>query len=68
MAHLKKIIVEKGISQSKVARQADIPQSNFNLICNDKLSPCPAWRNRISIVLGIPEEDLFPEFNEKEGN
>lgn len=62
---LKKVIYESGLSQSKAARLADIPQSNFNLICNHKLQPCPAWRKRISIVLGIPEEILFPEYMEK---
>jgi len=66
MVNLKKIISDKGISQSKVARIADIPQSNFNLICNGKLHPCPAWRRRISEVLEMQEDELFPEFVKKE--
>ena len=62
MKDLKLIIAEKGYSQSKVSGMADIPQSNFNLICNGKQSPCLAWRKRIATVLDIPEEELFPEY------
>lgn len=50
---------EMGLSQSKVSRLADIPQSSFNLIINGKLYPCPAWRKRISSVLGMSEIELF---------
>ena len=52
---------EMGLSQAKAARMADIPQSNFNLIVNGKLYPCPAWRRRIADVLQMDEANLFPE-------
>ncbi len=62
MNKLKKVLKSKQISQSKVARLADIPQPSFNLIVNGKLSPCPSWRKRISEVLGESEKELFSDF------
>jgi len=59
--NLKEILSDLNISQSKAARLADVPQSSFNLIVNGKLSPCPAWRKRISLILQISEDDLFSE-------
>lgn len=56
---------EMGLSQAKAARMADIPQSNFNLIVNGKLYPCPAWRKRIADVLQKDEVDLFPDCQDK---
>lgn len=57
---------QMGLSQSKASRMADIPYSNFNMIVNGKLYPCPAWRNRIATVLQVPESKLFPELLKKE--
>jgi transcriptional regulator with XRE-family HTH domain len=66
MNTLKKALLERGLSQSKASRLADIPQSNFNQICNGKQQPCPAWRCRLSKILEIPEDELFPEYTKKE--
>ncbi|WP_407308765.1 helix-turn-helix transcriptional regulator [Desulfosporosinus sp. SB140] len=66
MHKLKEILKIKGLSQSKVSRLADIPQSNFNLICNGKGYVPPAWRKRIAIVLNVDETDIFP--TEREAN
>lgn len=68
MKDLKAIITKKGYSQSKVSRMADIPQSNFNLICNGKQFPCPAWRKRIAAVLRMSEEELFQVNENKKQN
>lgn len=57
---IKEILYEKRLSQSWLARECRIPQSNMNLIANQKLIPCPAWRKRISEVLDVPESVLFP--------
>lgn len=62
MNNLKEILRNRGLSQSKASRLAEIPQSNFNLICNGKGYAPPAWRKRIAIVLGMPEDEIFPEF------
>ena len=58
---IKDRLISLGLSQSKAARIADIPQPSFNLIVNGKSYPCPAWRKRIASVLQVTEEELFPE-------
>jgi DNA-binding XRE family transcriptional regulator len=57
--NIKKRLEEIKMSQSKASRLADVPQGSFNLIANNKLYPCPAWRKRIAEVLGMREEELF---------
>ena len=61
-SNLKEILKSKGLSQSKASRLADIPQSNFNQICNGRGYAPPAWRNRIAALLNVKEEELFPEY------
>lgn len=58
---LKQILNDKGISQNRLSQLARIPASNINLIVNGKQYPGPSWRQRISEVLDIPEDTLFPE-------
>ncbi|MGI1659531.1 MAG: helix-turn-helix transcriptional regulator [Desulfitobacterium sp.] len=60
MNNLKKLINDKGLTQGKVSRMADIPQSNFSLICNNKGYVPPAWKKRIALVLNVREEEVFP--------
>jgi len=60
MTILKKMILEKGLSQNKVAQAARVPQSSMSLIVNGRLIPCPAWRIRLAEVMGVTEEVLFP--------
>ena len=59
MTILKQMILEKGLSQNKVAQTARVPQSSMSLIANGRLIPCPAWRRRLAEVLGVSEEVLF---------
>lgn len=58
---LKQVLIDKGISQNNLSHLAKIPASNINLIVNGKQYPGPSWRQRISEVLDIPEDTLFPE-------
>ncbi|HEX9058688.1 MAG TPA: helix-turn-helix transcriptional regulator [Clostridia bacterium] len=62
---IKELLVKKGLSQSKAARLADIPQSSFCLIANGKGYCPPAWKKRIAKVLEVSESELFAE---KEAN
>lgn len=56
---------KRGLSDSKLARMADINQSDFCSMKNGKRPCYPAWRKRISSVLGVPEDELFPKFADK---
>ncbi|OPX90292.1 MAG: Helix-turn-helix domain protein [Pelotomaculum sp. PtaB.Bin104] len=62
MSKLKEILKARGLSQGKVSRMADVPASNFCLICNDKGYAPPAWRHRIAEALELPEAEIFPEY------
>lgn len=62
---IKNRLKELNLSQSKASRLADMPQSSFNQIVNNKLYPCPAWRKRISAVLRISEDELFSGYEIK---
>lgn len=61
MLILKEVVRQRRISQNRLSQLARIPASNLSLIINGKLTPCPAWRKRISDVLDVPESFLFPE-------
>ena len=65
MSKLKEILKSKGLSQGKVSRMADVPASNFCLICNGKGYAPPAWRKRIANVLGVAENEIFPKDTSK---
>ena len=58
---LKEALKIRGLSQMRAARLADIPACNFNQVVNGKQYCHPRWRRSISEVLGIPENELFPE-------
>lgn len=59
---LKEILEEKGISQRKLSIDAGIASQDVNQAINGKKPFFPGWRKRISDALGVPEEDLFPEY------
>lgn len=56
----------RNISQSALARMANINQSQLNRAINGYQPFFPRWKKDISIVLGIPEDILFPEETKKE--
>lgn len=58
---IKQVLANKGMSQNRLSQEARVPASNLSQIVNGKLAPCPAWKQRISAVLDIPENILFPE-------
>ena len=60
MTTIKQILYDRRMSQSALARETRIPQSSMNLICNNRLVPCPARRSRIADALGVSQAFLFP--------
>jgi lambda repressor-like predicted transcriptional regulator len=64
--HLENILRKRGISKNQLAMEARISPADFYQAINGKKPFFPAWRQRVSEVLGIPESELFPEYTEKE--
>lgn len=59
---LKKIFKERDLTPAKLSRDKDIPTNiAYNLI-NGKQYPYPGYRKKISEFLGMPESELFPEY------
>ena len=56
---LKEIMIQRNISQSKMARMANINQTQFNRAYNGFQPFFPGWKTRISKALDITEEELF---------
>ncbi|MGC8489897.1 MAG: helix-turn-helix domain-containing protein [Clostridia bacterium] len=53
--------LEAGLSQFELARRANISPSVISQLETGKLSPYPAWRQRLADALGVLESELFPE-------
>ena len=62
---LKEVMKERGISQSKMARLADINNSQFNRAYNGHIPYFKGWKERIAKALELSEEELFPKEEEK---
>ena len=62
---LKEVIKERGISQRQLSIRAGISNQDVNQAINGKRPFFPAWRKRISEVLGMPESELFPEYQKR---
>jgi transcriptional regulator with XRE-family HTH domain len=58
---IKQILQEKNMSQNQLSMSARIPASSISQIVNGRVSPGPMWRKRISDVLDISQEILFPQ-------
>ena len=56
---IKKLRVEKGMSQAELAQAADITPSFLSLIENDHRAPSLSALHRIADGLGLPEEVLI---------
>jgi predicted transcriptional regulator len=65
MLKVNEIIKLKGYTKAKVAIMANIPQNDFYQATNGKKSFFPKWRKAVSSVLGMSEEELFPEYCNK---
>ncbi len=53
--------IAKELSQNDLAYMAKVPQSQISRIETGKVWPCPAFRRRLSLALGVSERELFPE-------
>lgn len=60
MTIIKKILLDRGLSQNRLSQEARVPTSSISLIVNGKMIPCRAWRQRIAEVMQVPESILFP--------
>jgi transcriptional regulator with XRE-family HTH domain len=57
---VKEIRVSQGLSQTKLARIAELPGPSLSLIENEKLLPWPKARRSLAAALGVDEAVLFP--------
>lgn len=55
------------ISKQKLSLMTGISPSNIWHIETGRVFPYPGWRKRISRALNIPENELFPDCEKKEG-
>jgi transcriptional regulator with XRE-family HTH domain len=58
---LKEIMKKRGISQAGMARKAGINQTQLNRAINGYQPFFKGWKERISKVLDMPVDELFPE-------
>jgi len=63
--NLRKIRKEKGMSQLDLSYDTRISPSDISNIERGKSFPYKGWREKISSVLEVDEEQIFPEINEK---
>ncbi|WP_372997420.1 hypothetical protein [Lutispora sp.] len=63
---IKSACFEKDLPISNMLMSAGIQSGDFYMAINGKKPFYRGWRKRISEVLDKREEDLFPEFTEKE--
>jgi transcriptional regulator with XRE-family HTH domain len=61
MYHLTVVRKERGWSKSELGRRTGISLSDICKLERKKITPWPAWRKRLSEVLGIDDALLFRE-------
>jgi transcriptional regulator with XRE-family HTH domain len=64
-----RIVVERqrrGMSQSQLARLADVHPSTLSRLEAGKEFAYPAWRRRLGRVLGVPGDQLFEQVDPEE--
>lgn len=59
MSNIKKIRLEKGISQQELAAKAGVSQPFIHDLENENRSAKPETFERIAAVLGVPVKDLI---------
>jgi len=62
---IKRICKCRGIPISTLLRESKISSSDYYSAINCKRPFYQAWRKRIADVLGMGEEELFPEYQKK---
>jgi plasmid maintenance system antidote protein VapI len=60
---LKSAIFESRKKQKRIAKLAGIPETQLSHIVRGRRDATPKERERLSVVLGKPEADLFPASN-----
>ena len=61
MTKLRKERIKAGLSQVKLGIAVGLPASHINDFENLRRKPWPKARAALSMVLGVPEHELFPE-------
>ena len=61
MTKLRRLLWEKRMSQVKLARDAEMGQTNLSDALCGRMTFHPAWRRKVSAVLGVEESILFDE-------
>ncbi len=54
----------QGLSQSKLARAANIHPTHLSMLEAGKVFPYPGWVQRLSDALGVPGDELFEEVDD----
>lgn len=62
---LKQEMQRQNIKAYSLAKRAEISSSDLYSAMAGKRPMFPKWRKRISMVLNVPEEALFPESEDK---
>lgn len=52
-----------GLSQSQLARIANVHPATLSRLEAGKLFPYPGWKRRLGKALGVPGDELFEEVN-----
>jgi len=53
--------LKAGMSQTELARRVFVAGQNLSAVERGRLAPWPKLRKAVSEVLGVPEDDLFPD-------
>jgi len=61
MTKLRRLLWEKRMSQVKLAREAEMSSTNLSDALCGRMTFHPAWRRKVSAVLGVEESILFDE-------
>lgn len=66
-ARLKRLLADRQMSQTLLAKQSSIDRSDINRFCNDKRFPTPEQLEWIAGVVGLAAEDLLEGIDVPEG-
>ncbi len=61
LSPVKKLLFERGISQSQAAKDLKTDYFRFNRIVNGWTTASPELRRKIATYFGVPESELFVE-------
>ena len=62
---LKRAIMERGYTQTEVARRVPVTRSYLNQIVNKRQRPTESIRRRLSVILAMDAEELFPAMEDE---